>query len=286
MEFDIVLLVLVSAALHPIWNLLVKKNPDPQLGFLFLILLTAVCALVHGLIVGADFSAIFTVIPLVLLSICGQILYGTCLTATLARGELSTYYPILRASPVFIVIVSILFLDKSYSIFILLGIGMVVMGSFLLLYRRGSRFFEDPITLLFALLALCGTGIYSLADARLMQQISPQVLMFAVDGLVLPIYLVRWLRKRSLAEPQTDTTHLFSPVYVLLPGVFCYLSYYLILAAYQLGGDVAVVTSLRQASIPISVALGGLFLREGAMVRRFSAAILLAFGIVVILIYG
>ena len=200
MEFSIVLLVLISAALHPIWNLLVKKNPDPQLGFLLLTLTISVCALVHGLIAGADFSAIFAVIPLVLLSVCGQILYGTCLTATLERGDLSTYYPIIRASPVFIIIVSILFLGKSYSMLILLGISMVVMGSFILLYRRGSRFFEDPVTLLFALLALCGTGIYSLADASLMQRISPQVLMFAVDGLVFPIYLIRWLRKRSRAE--------------------------------------------------------------------------------------
>ena len=286
MEFNIVLLVLVSAALHPIWNLLVKKSPDPQLGFLLLTLTIAVCALVHGLIVGADFSAIFTVIPLVLLSICGQLLYGTCLTATLERGELSTYYPIIRASPVFVVIVSILFLGKSYSVFILLGIAMVVVGSFLLLYRRGSRFFEDPVTLILALVALCGTGIYSLADASLMQRISPQVLTLAVDGSVFPIYLIRWLRGRSRAESQAVTINLLSPIYILLPGAICYLSYYLILTAYQLGGDVAVVTSLRQASIPISVALGGLFLREGAMGRRFFAASLLAFGIVVISVYG
>jgi len=286
LEFNIVLLVLVSATLHPFWNLLLKKNPDPQLGFLMLVLTFSVCGLVHGLLIGADFSAIFTVIPLIMLSICGQLLYGICLTATLARGELSTYYPIIRASPVFIVIVSILLLGESYSVLILFGIGMVVIGSFLLLYRRGSRIFSDRITLLFALLALCGTGIYSLADAHLMQEISPQVLMFAVDGLVFPIYLVRWLRKRSHVELQAETTHLFSPIYVLLPGVLSYLSYYLILAAYQLGGDVAVVTSIRQASIPISVALGGFFLREGAMKRRFFAASLLALGIVVISAYG
>jgi len=286
LEFNVVLLVLGSAALHPIWNLLVKKNPDPQLGFLLLIFTTAVCALAHGLIVGADFSAVFDVIPLVLLSVCGQILYGTCLTATLERGELSTYYPIIRASPVFIIIISILFLGKSYSMLVLLGIGMVVLGSFLLLYRRSSRFLENPGTLLYALLALCGTGIYSLADASLMQLISPQVLMFAVDGLVFPIYLIRWLRERSRAKTQAVTTFLLAPIYALFPGVICYLSYYLILTAYQLGGEVAVVTSLRQASIPISVALGGLFLREGAMGRRFFAASLLAFGIVVISAYG
>jgi len=283
---SIVFLVLASATLHPIWNLLVKKNADPQLGFLLLMAVAATCSLIHGLIAGVDFSTVFTVLPVVALSVCGQLIYGTCLTATLTRGDLSTYYPIIRASPVFVVAASILLFGKSYSLLTLFGISLVVAGSFLLLYRRGSHYFDDPVTLLYALLALCGTGIYSLADAHVMQHIEPQVLAFTVDSAVLPFFLILWLRKRSITRLQSDATFSFSPIYVLLPGVLCYLSYYLILVAYQLGGDVAVVTSLRQASIPISVALGGMFLREGAMTRRFVAASLLALGIVVISVYG
>lgn len=283
---SIVFLVLASATLHPIWNLLVKKNADPQLGFLLLMAVAATCSLIHGLIAGVDFSTVFTVLPVVALSVCGQLIYGTCLTATLTRGDLSTYYPIIRASPVFVVAASILLFGKSYSLLTLFGISLVVAGSFLLLYRRGSHYFDDPVTLLYALLALCGTGIYSLADAHVMQHIAPQVLAFTVDSAVLPFFLILWLRKRSITRLQSDATFSFSPIYVLLPGVLCYLSYYLILVAYQLGGDVAVVTSLRQASIPISVALGGMFLREGAMTRRFVAASLLALGIVVISVYG
>ncbi|WP_282044560.1 DMT family transporter [Roseibium album] len=283
---SIVFLVLASATLHPIWNLLVKKNADPQLGFLLLMAVAATCSLIHGLIAGVDFSTVFTVLPVVALSVCGQLIYGTCLTATLTRGDLSTYYPIIRASPVFVVAASILLFGKSYSLLTLFGISLVVAGSFLLLYRRGSHYLDDPVTLLYALLALCGTGIYSLADAHVMQHIAPQVLAFTVDSAVLPFFLILWLRKRSITRLQSDATFSFSPIYVLLPGVLCYLSYYLILVAYQLGGDVAVVTSLRQASIPISVALGGMFLREGAMTRRFVAASLLALGIVVISVYG
>ncbi|WP_422385159.1 EamA family transporter [Roseibium album] len=282
---SIVFLVLASATLHPIWNLLVKKNADPQLGFLLLMAVAAACSLIHGLIAGVDFSTVFTVLPVVALSVCGQLIYGTCLTATLTRGDLSTYYPIIRASPVFVVAASILLFGKSYSLLTLFGISLVVAGSFLLLYRRGSHYLDDPVTLLYALLALCGTGIYSLADAHVMQHIAPQVLAFTVDSAVLPFFLILWLRKRSITRLQSDATFSFSPIYVLLPGVLCYLSYYLILVAYQLGGDVAVVTSLRQASIPISVALGGMFLREGAMTRRFVAASLLALGIVVISVY-
>lgn len=286
MDLNIVFLVLLSAALHPIWNLLVKKTPDPQLGFIFLIFVMALCALIHGVLEGVDFSAVVYVLPFIALSIFGQIFYGTCLTATLRRGDLSTYYPIIRASPVFVVIVSVVFLGESYSLVILLGIGMAVVGGFLLLYRRGTHFFEDPRTLILALLAMSGTGIYSLADARLMESIAPQVLVVFVDGLVLPIHVLLWLRRRSTAQHKIPRIRGQSLIYLILPGIISYASYYLILVAYQLGGDVAMVTSVRQASIPISVALGGLFLREGAMLRRFFAASLLALGIVVIALYG
>ncbi|MFD1157668.1 DMT family transporter [Roseovarius aestuarii] len=286
MDLSIVFLVLASATLHPIWNLLVKKNSDPQLGFILLMATTALCALAHGVIVGVDFSSVFTVLPVIALSVIGQMIYGTCLTATLQRGDLSTYYPIIRASPIFVVIASVLLFGTYYSPLALLGIGMVMLGGFLLQYRRGSRFFDDPFTLFLAVLAMCGTGIYSLADAHLSQRIAPQVLMFTVDILVLPFYLILWRRKRANVTLRIERLQWLSLISIMLPGLICYVSYYLILVAYQLGGDVAVVTALRQASIPISVALGGLYLREGAMGRRFAAATLLAFGIVVISMYG
>ena len=102
MGLEIVVLVLVSAVMHPVWNLVIKKNPDPQLGYLFLTITMSICALAHGLVSDADFAAALTVLPLAGLSVCGQVLYGTCLTATLKRGDLSAYYPIIRSSPVFV----------------------------------------------------------------------------------------------------------------------------------------------------------------------------------------
>lgn len=82
------------------------------------------------------------------------------------------------------------------------------------------------------------------------------------------------------------TIELNGILYLLIPGVIAYASYYLILLAYQLGDEIAAVTSLRQASIPVSVALGGLFLREGAIARRFIAAGILACGIILIAFNG
>ncbi len=285
-SFVIVSLVLTSAVMHPLWNVILKKYPDPQLGYLFLTATMGICALAHGLAVGVDFSAASTALPLIGASLCGQILYGTCLTATLCSGDLSAYYPIIRSSPVFVVCVSILLFGKTYPLAVLLGIAMAVTGGFLLLYRRGHSIFDDRRSLGFALLAMCGTGIYSLADAGSMQRIEPQVLVTFVEGPLVLFYAVLWLRKRSASPAIAPRLSELSWVHVILPGVLAYASYYLILIAYQLGGDVAAVTSMRQASIPISVLLGGFFLREGAIMRRFFAAGLLALGIVVIALSG
>jgi len=279
---DIVVLVLVSAFLHPLWNLLIKKSSDPQFAFMFLTFTISACGLIHGLIVGADFSAVFEVLPLLAISIFGQLLYGNGLTATLKRGDLSMYYPIIRASPVIVVAISVLFLGKSYAPIILLGILLVVFGVFLILYRRGTNFLENPAALGFALLALTGTGLYSLADAEMMKTMSPQVLIFVIDGVIAPIYALQWYRARP-AKPAAPLNLLsVKTLWLLVPGIICYASYFLILLAYQLGGDVATVTALRQASILISVILGGMFLREGAILRRFSAAAIIVGGIVVI----
>lgn len=286
MSLEILALVLASALLHPVWNLLLKKEPDPELTYLGLTVTLTVCGLAQALASGDDFSLVLGILPLLALSWAGQVLYGVCLTATLQRGDLSAYYPIIRASPLFVVAVGVLLLGRHYPWPVLLGIAMAVTGGFLLLYRRGTHFLDDPGTLGLALLAMSGTGIYSIADSQMMQTLTPQLQMFFVEGLLVPFYLARYLirsRRRDIIDGRGLPKRL---VFLVLPGILAYVSYYLILLAFQWGGEVAAVTAVRQASIPISVALGGLFLREGAMLRRFGAAALLALGIVVIAVSG
>ncbi len=286
MDITIAAMVIASAVVHPVWNLLLKKEPDPQLGYVGLTFVLALCALAHALAAGSDILAARSVIPLILLSLCGQILYGICLTATLSRGDLSAYYPIIRASPVFIVIVGVLLLGYSYSWEVLIGMAMAVAGGFLLLYRRGTHFLSDPLTLALALIAMSGTGIYSIADSKLMQTLQPEVQMLWVEGLLAPLYLGLFLRRRSHTRYADPRPWGARAAMLIVPGVMAYASYYLILLAYQMGGEVAAVTSVRQASIPISVLLGGYFLREGSILRRLVAAIILAAGIVVIILSG
>jgi uncharacterized membrane protein len=75
-----------------------------------------------------------------------------------------------------------------------------------------------------------------------------------------------------------------TPWRFLFVSATSYLSYYLILMAYRLGGEVVAVNCLRQASIPLSVILGGLVLGELNIAGRFAWSLLLAAGIALIII--
>ena len=287
MEPSVVALVLTSAVLHPLWTAVIKRGGGPESSFLGLMVMIALLGLVAALVVDADLMAVRKVWHLILVSAFGLVLYCCCQALTLRHGDLSAYYPIVRSSPLFIVVVGVLFLGHSYSTPVLAGIAMVLVGAFLLQYRRGARLLDDPRTLTLAVLAMSGTGIYSISDALAMQEVEPPVRLFWLIFPFLPAYVAVM---RMIGGPGMGWRALFAwvrtPWHTIGIGLASFVTYYLILTAFAWGGEVAAVTSLRQASIPLSVLIGGLWLKEAGLVLRLAASLLLAAGIVVIVLAG
>jgi len=287
MEPTVALLVLVSATMHPIWNALAKRDENPEWVFFSLLLLTTAFGGGHALAVGEDLS-IGRAWPFPLISAAGLSLYGIALVLTLRRGDLSVYYPIIRSSPLFIVLIGYLLLGERYSTSLLLGIALVLGAAFLLQYRRGARLFHDPLTLGLAALAMAGSGTYSISDARGVQLVEPMFMFFWSGALALPVFAAfLWLihrRRDGSAFARFVAGWTTRPWRHLAVGVLAYASYLLLLTAYKLGGNVAAVTSVRQASIPISVLLGGVLLKEIGIPARFAWSLVLAAGIVVVIL--
>jgi len=287
MEPSVAAVVLLSAALHPLWNALIKRGASPEASFMGLMVMIALLSLVTVGIIGADLMAAWKVWHLVLISAFGLVLYGSALVMTLRRGDLSIYYPIIRSSPVFIVVVSAAFFGQSYAAPVLFGIAMVIVGAFFVQYRPGARLLHDPKTLMIALLAMSSTGIYTISDAFAMQVVEPPVFLFWVMILFVPAYVTVM---RVIGGPSLGWRGLFA--WVRTPwrsagtGLIAYASYSLILIGFTWGGEVAAVSSLRQASIPISVLIGGLWLKEAGLALRLAASLILAAGIVVIVLIG
>ena len=166
----------------------------------------------------------------------------------------------------------------------------MLTGAIFLQHQRGARLLTDPLTLVFALLAMLTSAIYSIADAQAVRQVQPVVMFWWQAVIALPVFaLMVWARHGSADAPGAG--ELFSswfnrPRHHLAAGSLAYLSYVLILMAYQLGGNVAAVTSVRQASIPISVIGAALFLNEASMGRRLLWSLVLTAGIVVVVSSG
>ena len=285
MEPAIAATVLLSAILHPLRELLLKGNTHRECGYLAVSLVWVLATLGQITIFCGDVFAGFSVWPLVLLSVTGLFAYYYGIILTFRSGDLSVYYPIMRSSPIIVVLIGWAVLGQSYGVFLLLGIGAVLIGAFFLQYQGGRRLIAAPATLVTALMAMLGTGIYTVADAQAMRTVEPASFLFAANTVLSGLMLVVFAWR--VPPNRTTLDHLFggwsrSAWRYGAAGLISYGSYLLILTAFQSGADMAAVASLRQVSIPVSVLLAVLFLREGRLARRFAWSLLVAGGIALV----
>ena len=285
MEIKVTILVLLSAALHPLWNAMIKRDPQPEGAWVGVSAILLIFSSAHSMIAGHDLLGVTKIWHLVAITGLAKLIYTVSLVTMLRRGDLSAYYPIARSSPVFIVLVSALFLGALYTPLVLAGIGMVVVGAFWLQYKRGVSMLDNPVTLMFALVAMAGTAINSIADSLAVQVVAPPVIFFWTFIIAFPGFFLTFA---LFGVQKVSVRSLFpwvrNPMPYVKIGVLCYCSYLLILFAYQDGGEVAAVNAVRQASIPFSVLLGGMWLKEAYMGQRILASLLLAAGIIVIVL--
>lgn len=286
MTATILILVLVSAALHPLREFFIKGDATPSGVTLAVVVQFCLLAGLQTWIEGADPWIAFQVWPNMLLSGLATMFYYWCVVLTLRTGDFSIYYPITRSSPLFVVVAGFLFMGHSYSPIMLSGIGLVLVGAFLLQYRPGSHIFSQQKTLTLATLALCSHGVITLADSEAMKVVNPASYLFVQYIFMIPGMALVFLTTKP--PEQSLYQHLLSgwvrtPGRFVIAGMSAYLSYYFILWSFQLGGSAAAVSSVRLISIPLSVLLGCLIFKEERLTARLAWSLLLILGIVVIL---
>lgn len=278
-------MVIASACIHPFWNLLIKGDQDRAASWWLFTIMLSVIGGVVCLLRGADVMSISAVLPLLAMSIFGQYIYGLTLIRIYRHGDLSAYYPIVRASPVGVVILGFLFQGNSYGVLVLAGIALSVAGGFWLQKQPGRRLLDDPLTLLLAVTCMMSTAVYSIVDSQAVRIVAPEVLFFWVEtSMVLGYLPAFWLLGEKGLVVRAAGLMRARPFRHLAAGGLAYASYMLILVAYSYGGDVAAVTTVRQLSIPVSVLLGGMVLKEVLLGRRFAASLLLVCGIVLVIL--
>ena len=288
MDPVVAMLVIGSAVLHPVREVFIKDSACPE-GLAYAVMTQfALLAGLHVAIAGSDPWAALEVWPLAVASAVALIAYFLSTVMCLKLGDVSVYYPIMRSSPLFVVVAGHFVLGQHYPFVLLAGIAIVLVSAFLIQYERGNaRLFDNGRALALAVAAMCAHGVITLVDAEAMRSVRPEEFLLLTYMVVLPGMAAVFVATRPRGRGALE--HLFAgwwttPGRFLCAGMLSYISYCILLVAFHLGGNVAAVASLRQISIPVSVILGAVVLGERRLMGRFGWSALLAFGVALILV--
>ena len=287
MSIPVLFLVIFSALLHPVRVFLIKGDNTPEGLTLSVVIIFGFMSFFQIILMGINPWKVFEIWPLIAISSVGLLLHFWCIVKSLRVGDFSVNYPIIRSSPLFVVVAGYIFLNHHYSMEILLGIAIVILSAFMIQYTPGEKYLSKPSSILLAVLAMCFHGIITLADAEAMKYVEPAAFLFIQYLFVTPAMAIIFILTRPSGKNIYEYLFLGwgkKPLRFFLAGFTAYISYLLILYSFRMGANVAAVSSIRQISIPFSVLIGGFFLLEKQMNYRLFWSILLTLGVIIIIV--
>ena len=308
-------LVLFSTLLHASWNLLAKHGSGAPALFPRVLLAIAVPGLLLGLLGEWRAAALLPEIwPFLLVTGAFQAAYFLGLTMGYRAGDLSLVYPLVRALPVLLVGVFDVLRGQVPDGIGWLGLALVLGGCLLVAAPASPRRADAGWTATeaaprrwhgaaigWAVVAALGTVGYTIADKLAADAIAAAgsagagaafryggwefavstawflPLLAAVDRVRKPY------RERRRASHAPSSARL--PLVVLIAALM-YVTYALVLWAYQLSWQTSYVVALRQFSIVAGVVGGALLLGEAARGLRVTGAAVIVAGVATITFAG
>ena len=265
-------LVLLAAALHAIWNAVIKGTGDKTIA----IGLVALGHMVLGLF-GAAFFPLpdIKVIPFILVSTIIHWGYYYSLTTAYKFGDLSLIYPIARGiSPIIVTIFAFFWINERLSWGEMGGVLLISSGILFLGLRSLSNEKSIP-ALVFALTTGVLIAAYSVTDGfgvRLTENpLSYIAWLFIAEGFVV-FYIFGRFKVRLL-------TSSFSEIMLgFFAGVISTIAYGLALYAKSLA-PLGIITALRETSVIIATLIGVVWFKEKPIGYRIAAASIVFSGI-------
>jgi drug/metabolite transporter (DMT)-like permease len=282
-------LLLIAAALHATWNLLVKRAREKQIFTWCALLVGAIC---FAPLLVQVVSFPLSILPYVISSAIFEATYYFVLIRAYQNGDFSLVYPMARGSaPVLLTIWTILFLGERPRLYGLIGIGLLILGLIIVggkswwtlrsLRKTSSSLSSSALVL--ALGVACCISIYSAIDGAAVHQVAPlpyTVLIIALSGLLLtPAVLSRYGSQAIITEWRTNWPR------IILVGILSLLSYMLVLLAYSIA-RVSYAGSIREISVVFAALLGWRWLGEDFGMIRVIGAVFIFAGILVIALAG
>jgi len=279
-----IVLLLTSAFLHALWNLMLKRSQEKYSAMGWQVIISGVFAF---------FLLIFTGFPprsmwlFALISMALEAVYFILLSNAYTDHDFSLVYPIARGTaPAFLMVWSILFLRENPSAGGIVGIsmivgGMVIIGATSLIQSRGSRLHIKGI--LTALAVALIISLYTLIDGTAVKHGPPlpyALTMFMFVPILTTTYNIRRFGWSHFAAAWNGPR-----LPLILAAVLGVVAYLLALIAYSFA-PLSYSGAIREVSVVIGAFLGWQFLEEKMGGTRLLGSIVIFVGILVIAIYG
>ena len=284
MPISALILLFASAAMHALWNFLLKSAEEKYIAMGWQVILSGIFALGCLFVTGLPPRAMwgFAVLSMLLESV-----YFILLCSAYSDHDFSLIYPIARgAAPALLVLWSAIFLHEKLTLGGYLGLalitsGMMTIGATTLIKSNGEK--PHLRGILTALLVAFIISVYTLVDGTAVKNghsLPYGLFMFTMMPFATTPYLTRkygwnhfvdmWGGKRG---------------YLLLGGLLGLVAYMMALFAYSFA-PLSYSGAIREVSVVIGAFLGWRFLKEEMGGIRVVGAVIVFTGVMVIAIFG
>jgi len=274
MDIIVFCVVLIAAALHAIWNALVKGGSDKHLSMVAVALgrMPIAIALLPFIPLPKYES-----LPYIFTGIALHVGYQLFLLASYRVGDLTQVYPIARGvAPILVAIILFLFLGtqlKPIELTAVVTIGLGIMSLSLVRQKDGLR---NPKAAVLALITGCFIASYSINDglgARLAGTALGYYVWVTIGNAVIFTTFI-WLKKPAVIRNiPSHAKQLF-----LFGGSASFIAYALIIWSFT-QAPIAIVTAVRETSIIFAILIGVFFLKEKLDLAKLCSTFVTFFGI-------
>jgi drug/metabolite transporter (DMT)-like permease len=276
-------LLLIAAALHTTWNLLLKQAGEKYMATWWAMLIGSALFLPALLFTGLPARSTWV---LIMISAFVEATYFVVLAYAYDDAEFSLVYPLARgAAPALIAVWSVLFLHEDPTRAGILGLIVIILGLLIVggsgaLNLNGKLHWRGILPALF--LALC-ISIYTVIDGAAVKMTTPvayAALIYLVSSLYMTPFVVRrhgWMKLKE--EFKTHGWRLLG-IGALIQG-----AYFLALLAYRIA-HVTYAGAIREVGVVMGAIAGWQFLGEKFGRLRVLGAVVIFAGILVIALLG
>lgn len=260
------LLVLVSAVSHSLWNYIAKEGNDKESFMLLLNVMSLILFLPIFYLLIPEIYFPIEILPYLLISGVAETIYFLGLGKAYESGDLSLVYPVARSSPVLVTIVAFLLLDEEISNLGILSILIIFLGVYILhLKDLTIKNLLGPINYLktgsskYALLAAFGTTVYSISDKIGVNTVNPILYSFWLGFFITTMLTVTTVYRKGTKIIKQELRGAIPTI--AFSGILMKGGYMLVLYAMSLA-QVSYILALRQISIVLGALLGVFLLGE------------------------